>query len=64
MGVGIDEAREDDFAVEVDFLGFARRRMYFDAAPGTDGRDAILVDQNGAVADDSEFAERFAATGD
>ena len=63
VSVGIDEAGEDDFAVQVDFFGFARFGMIFDAAAGADGGDAVFVDQDCAVANDGEVIEGFATAG-
>ncbi len=61
--VGIDEAGENDATGEIEFFGAARGAEFFDAAAGADGGYAVFADEDGAVADDTEFAEGFAAAG-
>ena len=61
--VGIDEAGKNDATGEIEFFGAARGAEFFDAAARADGSDAIFVNEDGAVANDAEFTEGFAAAG-
>ena len=63
MRVRIDEAWQNDASGEINLFGTARFAQFLDAAAWTDGRDAVFADQDCAVADDAEVAERFAAAG-
>ena len=59
----IHEAGKDHAAGEIEFFGAARGAEFFDAAARADSGDAVFVNQDGAVADDAEFTEGFAAAG-
>ncbi len=63
MRVRIDEAGENHASRQIDFFGAARLAQFFDAAARTDGGDAIFVNEDGAVGNDAEVAESFAAAG-
>ena len=63
MRVRIHEAGKDDASGEIEFFGAARGAELFDAAPRADGGNAIFAYEDGAVANDAEFAEGFAAAG-
>jgi hypothetical protein len=63
VSMGVDKTRKNNFALEIEFLGFTRAGKFFDAAASADGADAIFVDQNRAIANYAEVAECFAAAG-
>ena len=63
VGVGIDEAGENDASAEIQFFGAAGSRKLFDFFAGADGDDPVFVEDHGTVADDAEIFERFAAAG-
>ncbi len=63
VSMGVDKTRKNNFALEIEFLGFARAGKFFDAAARADGGDAIFVNQDGAVANDRQIIKRLAAAG-
>ncbi len=63
MRVRIHEAWENDASREIEFFGAARLTQFFDAVARADGCDAIFVDEDGAVGNDAEVGEGFAAAG-
>jgi hypothetical protein len=63
MRVRIHEAGQNYASSKIDFFSAARLAQFFDAAPRTDGSDAIFLDEDGAVGNDAEVAESFAAAG-
>ncbi|MGB9007763.1 MAG: hypothetical protein WCC18_04040, partial [Candidatus Acidiferrales bacterium] len=48
---------------EIEFFGAASVAEFFDAAAPANGGYAVFADEDGAVADDAEFTEGFAAAG-
>ena len=63
MRVGIDEPWEDDAPAQVQFFRATRCAPAFDAAARSHSCDAIATDENGAIPDNLEVAQRFAAAG-
>ena len=63
MRVRINEAGQNHASRKLNFFGVARLTQFFDAAARSDRRDAVLVDEDGAVGNDAEVAESFTAAG-
>ena len=62
MGVRIDKARRDAAACGIDDVG-DRRNFGAKIGIGSGGKDATLVDDEGGIAKDAEFAEFGADAG-
>lgn len=57
MGVRINEARKHDASAKIESTRAAGFAKAFNAAKRADGGDASIVNQQGAIANDSEIGE-------
>jgi hypothetical protein len=63
MSVRIDEPREGDSAAQIEFLRVARRTQRLDPPTRANRSDAVIMDEQRAITDDAELAERIPAPG-
>jgi hypothetical protein len=61
MRVRIDKTRKDDAAAEVQLFGTTGSSRAFDAPPGADGDDSIVVDDQPTIANNSQVGKRSTA---
>lgn len=61
VGVGVDEAGNDNVAGGVEDFGGAGGGEVFDAGGGADLEEAAVLDEHGGVGDDAEFVHVAAA---